>query len=719
MTDPDKPFDQLLSEHFACVHCGINLPEIEPRTFSFNSPHGACPACTGLGVKLEIDPNLVFSRPELTLEDGGIRPWTRRSKGPGDGYYHQLVRAVAQHYDIPTDVPVRELSAKQRDIILHGSKSGDRITLRYRNTEGMESIYQTTYEGVIPNLQRRYQETTSDYMRGEIENYMSARPCPICGGKRLRSEALAVTVTDRSIDQVTSMAIADALQWVRLLRGNGQESPLSARQRTIARQVLKEIHDRLTFMVNVGLDYLTLGRAASTLSGGEAQRIRLATQIGSQLMGCLYILGEPSIGLHQRDNARLLDTLRGIRDLGNTVLVVEHDEETIRSADWVLDMGPGAGEHGGHVVCSAPLAEFLTCRDSLTAQYLRQERQIPVPESRRSGNGRQLGVRGARHNNLKSIDVAFPLGRLICVTGVSGSGKSSLVIEVLYRRLAQWMYRAKDRPGDHDGIDGMDLLDKVIDINQSPIGRTPRSNPATYTTVFTPIRDLFASMPDSKLRGYGPGRFSFNVKGGRCEACRGDGIIRIEMQFLPDVYVPCEVCHGLRYNRETLQIRYKGKNIAEVLDMTVEEALDFFANIPAIRRKLQTLFDVGLGYIRLGQPATTLSGGEAQRVKLSKELSRRSTGKTLYILDEPTTGLHFADIEKLLVVLRRLVGSGNTVIVIEHNLDVIKCADWIIDLGPEGGDKGGHVIATGTPEEVAAVPSSYTGQWLEPVLAAE
>ncbi len=719
MTDPDKPFDQLLSEHFACVHCGINLPEIEPRTFSFNSPHGACPACTGLGVKLEIDPNLVFSRPELTLKDGAIRPWARRSKGPGDGYYQQLVRAVAQHYDIPTDVPVRELSAKQRDIILHGSKSGDRITLRYRNTEGMESIYQTTYEGVIPNLQRRYQETTSDYMRGEIENYMSARLCPICGGKRLRSEALAVTVTDRSIDQVTSMAIADALQWVRLLRGNGQESPLSARQRTIARQVLKEIHDRLTFMVNVGLDYLTLGRAASTLSGGEAQRIRLATQIGSQLMGCLYILDEPSIGLHQRDNARLLDTLRGIRDLGNTVLVVEHDQETIHSADWVLDMGPGAGEHGGHVVCSAPLAEFLTCRDSLTAQYLRQERQIPIPEGRRSGNGRQLVVRGVRHNNLKSIDVAFPLGRLICVTGVSGSGKSSLVIEVLYRRLAQWMYRAKDRPGDHDGIDGMDLLDKVIDINQSPIGRTPRSNPATYTTVFTPIRDLFASMPDSKLRGYGPGRFSFNVKGGRCEACRGDGIIRIEMQFLPDVYVPCEVCHGLRYNRETLQIRYKGKNITEVLDMTVEEALDFFANIPAIRRKLQTLFDVGLGYIRLGQPATTLSGGEAQRVKLSKELSRRSTGKTLYILDEPTTGLHFADIEKLLVVLRRLVGSGNTVIVIEHNLDVIKCADWIIDLGPEGGDKGGYVLATGTPEEVAAVPSSYTGQWLEPVLAAE
>ncbi len=716
VTDPEKPWDRLFSEHFACVHCGINLPEIEPRTFSFNSPHGACPACTGLGVRLEVDPDLIFSQPNLTLEEGAIRPWARRSSGPADGYYNQLIRSVAHHYGIPLDVPVRELSAKQRDIILYGSKPGDRITLRYRNAEGMERVYQTTYEGVIPNLQRRYKESTSDYVRSEIQRYMSARPCPVCRGNRLRPEALAVTVAGKSIDQVTAMSVVEALDWVERLRGERGESPLTEREQTIARQVLKEIHDRLSFMVNVGLDYLTLDRAAGTLSGGEAQRIRLATQIGSQLMGCLYILDEPSIGLHQRDNARLIATLKGIRDLGNTVLVVEHDEDTMRAADWILDLGPGAGEHGGQVVCSAPFDEFLACRESLTAQYLRRERKIPIPSTRRPGNGRSLVVRGASENNLKHIDVTFPLGKFICVTGVSGSGKSTLVIEVLYKRLAQWMYRAKDKPGAHDSIEGMELLDKVIDIDQSPIGRTPRSNPATYTTVFTPIRELFASLPDSKLRGYAPGRFSFNVKGGRCEACRGDGIIQIEMQFLPDVYVPCEVCHGLRYNRETLQIRYKGKNIAEVLDMTVEEAMDFFANIPAIRRKLQTLYDVGLGYIRLGQPATTLSGGEAQRIKLSKELSRRSTGKTLYILDEPTTGLHFADIEKLLAVLGRLVDAGNTVIVIEHNLDVIKCADWIIDLGPEGGDKGGYVVAAGTPEQVMNTPHSYTGQWLKRVL---
>ena len=716
VTDSDRPRDQLFSERFACVHCGINLPEIEPRTFSFNSPHGACPACTGLGVKLEFDPELVLSQPELSLEDGAVQPWSRRSSSSGDGYYTQLIRAVAQHYGIPLEVPVKELSARQRDIILYGSKPGDRITLRYRNTDGMDRVYQTAFEGVIPNLQRRHRESTSDYVRSEIESYMSARPCPICRGKRLRPEALAVTITDRSIDRVTAMAVAEASEWVEWLRDESGESPLSERERTIAHQVLKEIHARLNFMVNVGLDYLTLDRATGTLSGGEAQRIRLATQIGSQLMGCLYVLDEPSVGLHQRDNARLLATLKGIRDLGNTVLVVEHDEDTMRAADWILDMGPGAGEHGGHVVCSAPLAEFLACPESLTAQYLRRERRIPVPEARRDGNGQRLVVRGARENNLKTIDVDFPLGKFICVTGVSGSGKSSLVIEVLYKRLAQWLYRAKDRPGAHESIEGLDLVDKVIDIDQSPIGRTPRSNPATYTTLFTPIRDLFASLPDSKLRGYEPGRFSFNVKGGRCEACQGDGIIRIEMQFLPDVYVPCEVCHGLRYNRETLQIRYKGKNIAEVLDMTVEEAMDFFSNIPAIRQKLQTLHEVGLGYIRLGQPATTLSGGEAQRIKLSKELSRRSTGKTVYILDEPTTGLHFADIERLLMVLGRLVDTGNTVIVIEHNLDVIKWADWIIDLGPEGGEKGGDVIAAGTPEQVMQMEESYTGQWLRRVL---
>ncbi|GAB4529347.1 MAG: excinuclease ABC subunit UvrA [Anaerolineae bacterium] len=716
VTDPDKAWDRLFSEHFACVHCGINLPEIEPRTFSFNSPHGACPACTGLGMRLEVDPDLVLSQPDLSLQEGAIRPWARRSNDSPDGYYNQLIRSVAEYYGIPLDVPVKELAPKQRDIILYGSKPGDRVTLRYRNSEGMQRVYQTTYEGVIPNLQRRYRESTSDYVRGEIERYMSSRPCPVCHGKRLRPEALAVTVAGKSIDQVTAMSVADALAWVRSLQGQSGPSPLSEREATIARQVLKEIHDRLNFMVDVGLDYLTLDRTASTLSGGEAQRIRLATQIGSRLMGCLYILDEPSIGLHQRDNARLIATLKGIRDLGNTVLVVEHDEDTMRAADWILDLGPGAGEHGGYVVCSAPYAEFLTCSDSLTAQYLRGERKIAIPATRRSGNGKQLVVRGASENNLKHIDVSFPLGRFICVTGVSGSGKSSLVIEVLYKSLAQWMYRARDKPGLHEGIEGLEFLDKVIDIDQSPIGRTPRSNPATYTTLFTPIRELFASLPDSKLRGYTPGRFSFNVKGGRCEACRGDGIIQIEMQFLPDVYVPCEVCHGLRYNRETLQIRYKGKNIAEVLDMTVEAAMDFFANIPAIRRKLQTLYDVGLGYIRLGQPATTLSGGEAQRVKLSKELSRRSTGKTLYILDEPTTGLHFADIEKLLAVLGQLVDSGNTVIVIEHNLDVIKCADWIIDLGPEGGDKGGYVVAAGTPEQVMNVPESYTGQWLRRVL---
>jgi excinuclease ABC subunit A len=716
VTDSEKPWDRLFSEHFACVHCGINLPEIEPRTFSFNSPHGACPACTGLGMRLEVDPDLILSQSELTLEAGAIRPWARRSSESGDGYYSQLIRAVANHYGIPIDVPVKELSLKQRDIILYGSKPGDRITLHYTNQEGMERVYQTTYEGVIPNLQRRYKESTSDYVRSEIERYMSSRPCPVCHGKRLRPEALAVTVAGMSIDQVTAMSVAEALAWGRTLRGHEGESPLSTRDQAIARQVLKEIHDRLNFMVNVGLNYLTLDRTASTLSGGEAQRIRLATQIGSQLMGCLYILDEPSIGLHQRDNARLITTLKGIRDLGNTVLVVEHDQDTMHSADWILDLGPGAGEHGGHVVCSAPHDEFLVCPDSLTAQYLRGDRQIPVPQTRLPGNGKELIVRGARENNLKRIDVPFPQAKFICVTGVSGSGKSSLIVEVLYKALAQWMYRAKDKPGLHDGIEGTDLLDKVIDINQSPIGRTPRSNPATYTTLFTPIRELFASLPDSKLRGYTPGRFSFNVKGGRCEACRGDGIIQIEMQFLPDVYVPCEVCHGLRYNRETLQIRYKGKTIADVLDMTVEEAMDFFANIPAIRRKLQTLYDVGLGYIRLGQPATTLSGGEAQRIKLSKELSRRSTGKTLYILDEPTTGLHFADIEKLLAVLGRLVDGGNTVIVIEHNMDVIKCADWIIDLGPEGGDKGGYVVAAGTPEQVTSVPESYTGQWLKRVL---
>jgi excinuclease ABC subunit A len=713
----ETPVDRLFSEHFACVHCGINLPDIEPRTFSFNSPHGACPTCSGLGVRMEIDPDLVIPNRDLSLAEGAVRPWNRKGRNDGDGYYAQLLRAVSEHYRIPMNVPVRELSAEQRDIILYGSRKGEQVLLRYRPvTRGGEWVHQTTFEGAIPNLKRRYRESTSEHVRWDIEQYMSARPCPACGGRRLRKEALAVTVDELPIDKATAKSVVEALEWVRRLQGRPGPSPLTERQQTIAHQVLKEIHSRLLFMVDVGLDYITLDRAAGTLSGGEAQRIRLATQIGSRLMGVLYILDEPSIGLHQRDNARLIKTLLGMRDLGNTVIVVEHDEETIRSADWVIDLGPGAGDHGGEVICSGPLETLLACPDSITGAYLRRERAINLPNRRRAGNGESLTVKGAAENNLKQIDVEFPLSKFICVTGVSGSGKSSLIVEVLYKRLAQMLYRAKDKPGRHERIVGAKNLDKVIDIDQSPIGRTPRSNPATYTGVFTPIRELFASLPEAKLRGYTPGRFSFNVKGGRCESCQGGGIIQIEMQFLPDVYVSCEVCHGQRYNRETLQIRYKGKNIAEVLDMTVEEAMEFFANIPRIRSRLQTLHDVGLGYIRLGQSATTLSGGEAQRVKLSRELSKRATGQTLYILDEPTTGLHFADIEKLLAVLNRLVDSGNTVVVIEHNLDVIKSADWIIDLGPEGGERGGQVIAIGTPEQVTSVESSYTGQFLKRVL---
>jgi len=707
----EQPQDMLFSEHFACVHCGVSLPDIEPRTFSFNSPHGACPACTGLGTKMEFDPELIIPNRDLTLDEGAIRPWTRESS---QNYYSQLLQAVGDHYDIPLDVPARELTPEQLEVVLYGGRKDEKILLRYRNQYGRERVYETTYEGVVPHLERRYKETTSDYWRGELERYMATRPCPVCGGKRLKPESLAVTIADKSIDQMTAMSVSDLLGWVEALQGDSP--PLTERQQTIARQILKEIHARLNFMVNVGLDYLTIDRTANTLSGGEAQRIRLATQIGSQLMGVLYILDEPSIGLHQRDNARLLHTLKDMRDLGNTVLVVEHDEGTIRSADHIIDLGPGAGEHGGQVVVAGTLEEIMACPQSVTGQFLKRERQVPVPDHRRDGNGKAIVVKGAAENNLKEIDVPFPLGRFICVTGVSGSGKSSLVIEVLYKRLVQAIHRAKDKPGRHDNILGIDLLDKVIDIDQSPIGRTPRSNPATYTNAFTYIRELFASLPEAKLRGYKPGRFSFNVKGGRCEACRGDGVIKIEMQFLPDVYVTCEVCHGKRYNREALEIKYKGKTIADVLDMTVEEAMGFFENIPKIQRKLQTLYEVGLGYIRLGQPATTLSGGEAQRIKLSRELARRATGQTLYILDEPTTGLHFADIEKLLNVLNRLVDTGNTVIVIEHNLDVIKTADWLIDLGPEGGEEGGWVIAEGTPEQVAGMPESFTGQFLRRVL---
>jgi excinuclease ABC subunit A len=723
----EQPRDYLFSEHFACVHCGINLPEIEPRTFSFNSPHGACPACTGLGTELEIDPDLVIPDRSKTLDQGAIEPWTHERSG--DSYYRQLLEAAAAQQGIPLDVPARKLPASQLNFVLYGGRRGEKVKLHYKTAQGLERTYETHFEGVIPNLQRRHREASSDHAREQIERYMAERNCPACQGRRLKPEALAVTVVDKAIDEVTAMSVTDMLSWLEQLQnptntpaagGNGGQTGgglLTKRQQTIARQVIKELRDRLSFMANVGLDYLTIDRRAATLSGGEAQRIRLATQIGSRLMGVLYILDEPSIGLHPRDNGRLIQTLLGMRDLGNSVIVVEHDEETMRSADWILDLGPGAGEHGGHVVCSAPLEEFLRCSESLTAAYLRRERRITMPETRRPGSGKALTVVGAAENNLKEITVDFPLHRFIAVTGVSGSGKSSLVVEVLFKRMNQFFYRAKSKPGRHDVIRGLELIDKVVNIDQSPIGRTPRSNPATYTNVFTYIRELFSRLPESKARGYKPGRFSFNVKGGRCEACRGDGIIKIEMQFLPDVYVPCEVCEGRRYNREALEIRYKGRNIAEVLDMTVEEALEFFSNVPRIRNKLQTLYDVGLGYIRLGQPATTLSGGEAQRVKLSKELSRRATGRTFYILDEPTTGLHFADIEKLLQVLHRLVDQGNTVVVIEHNLDVIKAADWIIDLGPEGGDSGGWVIAEGTPEEVSRVRRSYTGHFLRQVLS--
>ena len=717
-SDPDtKPEETTYSEHLACPNCGFSTGEIEPRNFSFNSPQGACPACTGLGVVQEFDPEQIIPNLDLTLAEGAVQPWVRASQS-ASGYYFAILDALSERYGFSTKVPVRELPESARTLILYGN-GGELIKVAFEGSNGRKRTHEMHFEGVIPNLKRRFGETSSDYVRDELGRYMTQRPCSVCKGTRLKPESLAVTIEGKSIAEVTHFSITDGLSWARALEGQeerGDTVKLVGREALIGRQILKEIRERLGFLVDVGLDYLTLDRSAGTLSGGEAQRIRLATQIGSSLMGVLYILDEPSIGLHQRDNARLIKTLERLRDIGNTLIVVEHDEDTMRAADWIVDVGPGAGEHGGHIVAEGPFAAICANHNSLTGDYLSGRKQIPIPEERRTGNGKSLVVKGARENNLKNLTVEFPLGKFICVTGVSGSGKSSLITDTLYRKLAQHFYRAKDKPGAHDAIVGLEYLDKVIDIDQSPIGRTPRSNPATYTGLFTPIRELFASVPEAKLRGYKAGRFSFNVKGGRCEACSGEGIIQIEMQFLPDVYVPCEVCHGKRYNRDALEIRFKGKTIADVLDMTVEEALGFFDAIPSIKNKLQTLFDVGLGYIRLGQPATQLSGGEAQRVKLATELSKRPTGMTMYILDEPTTGLHFADIDRLLKVLHRLADGGNTVLVIEHNLDVIKSADWLIDIGPEGGHRGGRVVAEGTPEELADNDRSFTGQFLRPLL---
>ena len=695
----------MFSENFACVDCGISLPEIAPRMFSFNSPFGACPVCTGLGSHKEFDPALVVPDPTLSVADGVFAPL---SKNP-NSYGMRAITALLAAHDYDAHTPWNRMDKKTQKMLLYGSD--EYVSFQYTNMFGEEKEYHVPYEGVLPALTRRYRETDSEEMRESYEDYMTDTPCSACHGARLKPEALAVTVGGKNIAALTALTIREADAFL-----TAAEQDFSPREAKIAGEILKEIHARLHFLLDVGLDYLTLSRAASTLSGGEAQRIRLATQIGSGLMGVLYILDEPSIGLHQRDNNRLLATLRHLRDLGNTLIVVEHDEDTMYAADHIIDIGPGAGEHGGEVVAEGTAAEIMKNPASITGQYLSRKQFIPVPAERRRGNGYFLEIVGAAENNLKDVNVKFPLGTLTLVTGVSGSGKSTLVNEILYRGVASRLYRAKGKPGKHKKIKGLEHIDKVINIDQQPIGRTPRSNPATYTGVFDAIRELFSQVSESRMRGYKAGRFSFNVKGGRCEACRGDGILKIEMQFLPDVYVPCEVCKGARYNRETLEVHYKGKTIAEVLDMTIDEAVEFFANVPRIARKLEIIRDVGLGYIRLGQPATTLSGGEAQRVKLATELARRSTGKTLYILDEPTTGLHAADIHKLLLILQRLVDGGDTVVVIEHNLDVIKTADHIIDLGPEGGTGGGTIVAQGTPEEIVKVKASYTGQFLRPLL---
>ncbi len=697
--DSGGPRTLTFSERFACLKCGTSMPELEPRMFSFNSPHGACERCTGLGSQREIDPELIVPDPSLSISEGALVPWANSSSN----YYEQITEAIAERYGVDLEAPWEELTDDNRDLFLYGT-NGEPVQVTYRNRYGRRRSYQTRFEGIIPNLERRYRETDSEFSREKIEEYMSMRACPACGGARLRPESRAVLVAGMPIHEFTRLSVRAALTWL-------AEVELSETERHIARLILREIEERLNFLENVGIGYLSMERAAATLSGGEAQRIRLATQIGSSLVGVLYILDEPSIGLHQRDNEKLIRTLERLRDLGNTVIVVEHDEQTMRAADHVVDIGPGAGEHGGEIVAQGTAADIEAVAESLTGQFLARTRVIEVPSKRRAPSG-HVEIRGAAANNLKAIDVKMPLGVLTAVTGVSGSGKSTLVNEVLYKAVSNRLHRARTRPGRHTAILGLDQLDKIIQVDQSPIGRTPRSNPATYTGLFDVIRDLFSKTQEARVRGYKPGRFSFNVKGGRCEVCRGDGQIKIEMHFLPDVYVPCEQCHGKRYNRETLDVHFKGRTIADVLDMPVEEALEFFQHIPKIRRRLETLSAVGLGYIRLGQPATTLSGGEAQRVKLATELSKVATGRTLYILDEPTTGLHFADVQRLLEVLHRLVDQGNSVVVIEHNLDVIKTADRLIDMGPEGGEEGGEVIAAGTPEEVTGTPGSYTGAFL-------
>ncbi len=711
----DPPKDRPFSEHLACPEHGTTIAEIEPRTFSFNTPHGACPECQGIGIKLEIDPDRIIPDKSMSIVEGAlaVMNWSNKN-GDQSGYYWQMLEAVAETYKIDLDAPVSDLNDADLDVILHGT-GGEEVSIKYQSRDGRTSTYNAPYEGVIGNLERRYQETSSDYIRGRIQEYMSEQPCPTCKGQRLRPEALAITIDKVNIVEATNWPVLRSLAWVRKLKGS--KSPLDKRQRAIASRVLKEVEDRLGFLVDVGLDYLTLQRSAGSLSGGEAQRIRLATQIGSRLMGVLYVLDEPSIGLHPRDNARLIRTLEGMRNLGNTVLVVEHDEATIRAADWLIDLGPGAGEAGGEIVAQGTVSQVSKVGNSVTGQYLTGKLQIDIPTERRPGNGNHLRIVGARENNLKELSVDIPLGSFVCITGVSGSGKSTLMVEVLYKALARALQGSRALPGEHERLEGVEWINKVINIDQSPIGRTPRSNPGTYTGLFDHIRALFAELPESKVRGYKPGRFSFNVRGGRCEACEGQGQLRIEMQFLPDVYVPCEVCGGARFNRETLQVRFKDKTIADVLDTAIDEAVEFFGAFPPMVRRLQTLVDVGLGYLKIGQPAPTLSGGEAQRVKLSRELSKRSNGHTLYVLDEPSVGLHAADVHKLIDVLQRLVDQDNTVLIIEHHPDIVKVADWVIDLGPEGGEGGGQLDTEGTPEQIVTVSKSHTGKFLKDHLA--